>query len=79
MPNDTRQTPNPNSTMLAEAIVGGAGIDLPPDMDVPVGMGAILLYVPLEHMVGKSMPQIQADLGLPWSAGDGQGFWFSDL
>lgn len=68
---------NPKSEMLSKAVVGGAGLFLhhgattPPD-----GMGALLLFVPLESMQNKSPIEMQADLGLPWSGPAGEPYWF---
>ncbi|MFC5514123.1 hypothetical protein ACFPOU_23760 [Massilia jejuensis] len=75
----TRVIPNPKSELLSKALVGGAGLGLPPALEVPVGMAAVLLFVPMETMIGKSMPEIQQDLGLPWHAGNGDGVWFDEL
>lgn len=70
-----RKVPNPESKLLARALVGGAGILVPQGaIEPPPGMGAIILYVPLED-VCKDPLEIQADLGIPWSM-DGQPYWF---
>jgi len=70
-----RKVPNPTSRLLSSALVGGAGLALPADaFNPPPGMGAILLYVPLEE-VCKNPLEIQADLGIPWSMG-GDPYWF---
>ncbi len=75
-----RAMPNPNSTLLTSAIVGGFGIDIPPEHVVPPpGMGVIMLFVPLEKVVGQTAPEVQDDLGLPWSTGDGNGVWLADF
>lgn len=42
-----RNTLNPNSQLLSKAIVGCAGLGLPSDVDVPAGMAAVLLLVPV--------------------------------
>ncbi|CAD0266084.1 hypothetical protein DENIT_70062 [Pseudomonas veronii] len=42
-------------------------------------MGAVLLYVPLGDILGKSPIDIQADLGMPWHVEDGPGVWFDEL
>lgn len=69
--------PNPQSAILANAIVGGAGIGLPPERTAPKNMGCILLYAPIGHIVGKSVMDLQKDIGLPWCMGDeGAGYWF---
>jgi len=60
-----RVIPNPKSRMLAQALVGGAGLSLPPHVTPPNGMALVLLYVPLNEIVGKNPAQIQADLGDP--------------
>lgn len=68
---------NVKSEMLARAVVGGAGMSLPPGAGTPPpGMGAVLLYVPLEAMEDKSPIEMQADMGLPWAGPDGEPFWF---
>jgi hypothetical protein len=74
-----RTTPNPASKLLSTAVVGGAGLELPPDLKPPAGMAAIVLFVPARHVVGMSPPQLQADLGLPWSTDDGEGVWFDEM
>lgn len=74
----TRKSPNPTSTLLPNAVVGGCGMGVPPDSDPPPGMGVVLLYVPLGLVVGKSPPEIQRDLGLPWSVEGGGSYWFDD-
>lgn len=69
-----KKTPNPESRLLAGAIIGGAGLGVPPG-EAPPGMAAVLLYVPIECVVGKSPIELQADLGLPWIASDDDGNW----
>lgn len=72
-----RTIPNPKSTLLAQAVVGGAGLFVPGEQLVPPeGKAAVLLYVPIDQMAGKSLPELQADLGLPWSMTDGAPYWF---
>lgn len=72
-----KKTINLNSEMLAMAVVGGAGMGLPPGAGTPPpGMGAVLLYVPLSAMAGKSPIEMQADMGLPWAGPNGEPFWF---
>ena len=67
----------PNSTLLSTAVVGGAGMALPPGAGTPpTGMGTVLLYVPLATIAGLSPLAIQEDLGLPWSGPEGQPVWF---
>lgn len=73
----TRKSPNPESKMLANAIVGGAGMGMP-GVTPPRGMGAVLLYVPLDSIQGKSPVEMQADLGLPWHCEGGQPIWFNE-
>lgn len=72
----SRKIPNPNSTLLANAVIGGCGIGLPPDSDPPQGMGAVVLYLPLPLLANKSPMDIQRDLGLPWSVDGGGTHWF---
>lgn len=74
-----RTIPNPDSALLRRAVVGGAGLGLPPDLEAPPGMAMVLLYVPVEELTSRSMPDIQTDLGLPWAAEDGAGVWFDEL
>lgn len=74
-----RIIPNPKSKILANAVVGGAGLGCPPDVSAPAGMGIIMLYVPLDQVVGKSLIDIQRDLGLPWFAEGGPAIWFYEL
>lgn len=73
-----RKSPNPNSKMLENAVVGGAGIGMP-GITPPAGMGAVLLFVPLTEIMGKSAFEMQADLGIPWHCVDGPGVWFDEL
>lgn len=70
-----RDIPNPQSEILKQAQVGGAGIGFPPSLEMPEGMAAIILYVPINEIVGKSPGDIQNDLGLPWHTG-GDPIWF---
>lgn len=50
---------------------------LPPNAGIPPrGMGAVLLYVPLEAMQDKSPIEMQADMGLPWAGPGGEPVWF---
>lgn len=81
--NKVREIPNPHSILLSNAVVGAAGVALPPDIEPPISMAPILLFVPIDEMRGKSMSQIQEDLGLPWAGDDGNGalshVWFDKL
>lgn len=79
MSTKVRIIPNPKSDLLSNAVVGGVGLSLPPDYDPPPGMAVVLLYVPVEHMSGKSPLEIQEDLGLPWFAEDGAPVWFDEF
>lgn len=74
-----RKTPNEASQMLASAIVGGAGLTLPPGVAVPDGMAAVVLFVPMEQMIGKSAIEIQHDLGLPWHMENSKPVWFDEM
>jgi hypothetical protein len=60
-----RTIPNPNSRLLANAIVGGVGLGMPPASTPPEGMATVLLYVPTSLVAGKTPIEIQDDLGLP--------------
>lgn len=51
------------SDLVRQAIVGGAGMSLPPALDPPPGMAVVLLYVPLRELTKRSIPEIQSDLG----------------
>jgi len=52
----------------------------PPEQEVPDGMATLVLYVPMEQIIGKSPPDIQDDLGLPWSVVGGEDpVWFDEL
>ena len=75
----SRLIPNPQSKLLSKAIVAGAGLGLPPNIEIPDGMAVVLLIVPMNEMIGKRLPDIQNDLGLPWHSGDGHGVWFDEL
>lgn len=74
-----RKTPNQNSQMLASAIIGGAGLTLQPGGEVPDGMAAVVLFVPMEQMIGKSPMEIQEDIGLPWNMEGGIPVWFDEM
>lgn len=73
----SRPIPNPQSKLLAKAVVGGVGL-APDAIEPPPNMACILLYVPLDDLMGRTAPEIQDDLGLPWSANDGEPYWFAD-
>lgn len=68
---------NPSSEMLSKAVVGGAGLSVPP-ITPPCGMGVVVLFVPLASMQNKSPIEMQADMGLPWSwsGPNGDPYWF---
>ena len=76
-----RKIPNPESKLLASAVVGGAGMGIP-GFDLPKGMGAVLLFVPISEIAGKNPMEIQSDLGLPWAiedeSGACSGTWFDE-
>jgi hypothetical protein len=74
----SRKTPNPESKLLANAIVGGAGLGMP-GVTPPPGMAAVLLYVPIGEMLNKNIFEMQADLGLPWHAEGGDPVWFDEV
>lgn len=75
----TRTTPNPNSEIIANAHIGGCGLTLPPSIEAPEGMAAVVLFVPMQHILGKSPIEIQKDVGLPWASSEGAGIWFDDF
>lgn len=61
------QKTNPNSTILSNAVIAGAGLSIPPEaMNIPDGMGAIILLVPVETIMHKNPEQIQSDMGIPF-------------
>lgn len=74
-----RAIPNPNSKILAGAIVGGVGMTAPPNAKPPEGMGLVMLYVPLQELAGKNPLDLQADLGLPWYNHSGPPVWLDEL
>lgn len=74
-----RTTPNPASTLLKSAVIAGAGMEVPPDSAPPAGMGVLILYVPLEQLAAMTLPDIQADVGLPWAVEGGGSAWFDEL
>lgn len=73
-----REIPNPNSKILQRAIIGGMGASVPPGSAPPAGMGVVLLYVPLTEL-RRSLPEVQADMGLPWAVEGGGGIWFDEI
>lgn len=81
--NKARVIPNPHSKLLSKAVVGGAGLILPPAIQIPEGMAMVLLLVPMEEILGKTMPEIQDDLGIPWHDEGGPdesiGVWLDEL
>lgn len=79
-----RETPNPDSKILAESIIGGAGINIPDgSVNPPEGYAAVVLYVPINHFAGKDILQIQKDIGMPWAMkdkdGSFSGAWLDEL
>ena len=72
-----RKTPNPKSQMLENAVVGSAGISWE-GVTPPPGMGAVLLYVPISEVLGKSPLDIQSDLGMPWHCEGHPPVWFDE-
>lgn len=66
---------NPESALFKSAVIGGAGIAIPPAHVPPKGMSVVVLYVP-ENSIRHMTPQtIQKDLGLPWSGPNGEPVW----
>lgn len=74
-----RATLNPQSEILSNAVVGGAGLSVPADATTPDGMAAIVLYVPIDHILGKNPMELQRDMGLPWYAEGGPAIWFDEI
>lgn len=72
MPETTRKIPNPESTLLQKALIGGVGLG-PSMEEPPPGYASVVLFVPTGEIVGKTVPQIQSDLGLPWVCTDEKG------
>lgn len=69
--------PRDQNRFFEQAVVGGAGMGIPPGSGTPPdGMGVVLLYVPLAVMDGKSPIEMQAEMSLPWSGPNGEPFWF---
>lgn len=81
MSNDTtRVIPNPHSTLLQHAVVGGAGLGIPPQMQIPPGYAAVVLLVPANLLTSMNPIEIQSDLSMPWTDGTaGPGVWFEDF
>ena len=82
MSDATVLTPNPNSTILKHAIIASVGIGAEEgDSDLPAGYGTLVLYVPLDELVGKDIQQLQDDIGLPWRCTDSKapGIWIREL
>lgn len=78
--NTTRVVPNPHSKLLQHAVVGGAGLGVPPQMQIPPGCAAIVLFVPANLLTSMNPFEIQSDLSMPWSDGTaGPGVWFEDF
>lgn len=73
---EKKQIPNPKSKLLTNAVVASVGMGLPPVINTPDNMAAIVLFVPIEELHGKSAPEIQDDLGLPWHVEGGGKYWF---
>lgn len=46
----TRKSPNPTSTLLSNAVVGGCGMGVPPDSDPPPGLYGVVGYVPVAEL-----------------------------
>ena len=69
--------PNPESELLPNAVIGGAGLGLPRKLSAPPGKAAVLLYVPAELVIGRAIPEIQSDLGLPWHVDGGEPIWLN--
>lgn len=74
---DNSKNDKQKSTILSNALIGGAGLGLPQNQTIPKGMAAVLLYVPESYIVGKTIMDIQKDIGLPWHVEGGDPFWFS--
>lgn len=71
--------PNPASRLWGQAVVGGAGLGRPPEFHVPAGKAAVFLYVPIDAVLGRTLPELQLDLGLPWSDEHGNPVWLDKL
>lgn len=72
-------TNKPYAAILSEAVIGGAGLVLPPDAGMPPpGMGVVLLYVPLKVIGNKNPVEIQADMGMPWAGPNGEPCWLPE-
>ena len=66
------------SKLLERAHIGGYGIGAIPLQEPPVGMGVIVLFVPMDALIGKSPIEVQKDMNLAWSVSDGSGMWFNE-
>ncbi len=64
--------------ILEKAIIAGVGVGSPQTSEPPEGYGSIVLHIPVNEITGKTPIEIQADLGLPWSDGTDDGFWFKE-
>ncbi len=51
----------------------------PPEFHVPTGKAAVFLYVPIDAVLGRTLPELQQDLGLPWSDEHGNPVWLDEL
>ena len=73
MPADANRTiPNPESTLLKQALIGGVGLGSPVE-EPPAGYASIVLFVPADAIVGKTIFQVQSDMGMPWTCTDEKG------
>ena len=55
MPADANRTiPNPESTLLKQALIGGVGLGSPVE-EPPAGYASIVLFVPADAIVGKTL------------------------
>ena len=73
-----RQSPNPASNILANALVAGFGLEVA-GHNAPEGMGVVVLYVPLEKVESQMPLAIQEDLGLPWYSSGCPPIWFDEV
>ena len=76
---EQRVIPNPSSKLLSQAVVGGIGLGLPLDLEIPPGLACLMLLVPAEAIHLKSPIDLQDDLGLPWSGDGGAPMWFDEF
>lgn len=77
MPN-SKIIPNPHSQILSKACVGGVGLCIPKPETPPDGFAAVVLYIPIESINGKTAVDIQKDLGLPWYCDGNDPVWLED-